>query len=59
MYVKVEKMDIYTGMREDQLAISGPTMSYEERRESVADYNASLPKGMKQTRAMRFARTLF
>jgi len=35
LYVKIEDIDIYTGMRQGQRGISGPNVPEEQRRESV------------------------
>ena len=37
LYVRVKDIDIYTGMRENQLSISGADVSEEQRRASVAE----------------------
>ena len=37
LYVKIRDIDIYTGMRENQLSISGADVSEEQRRASVAE----------------------
>jgi yeast amino acid transporter len=36
LYVKISDIDIYTGMREEQLEVSGADVTPERRRESVA-----------------------
>jgi amino acid transporter len=37
LYVRIKDIDIYTGMRENQLSISGADVSEEQRRASVAE----------------------
>jgi yeast amino acid transporter len=37
LYVKIKDIDIYTGMRESQLSVSGADISEEQRRASVAE----------------------
>jgi amino acid transporter len=37
LYVKIKDIDLYTGMRENQLSISGANVSEEQRRASVAE----------------------
>lgn len=38
LYVKIKDIDIYTGMRQEQLMISGPDADPNVRRESIASY---------------------
>lgn len=44
LYVKIKNIDIYTGMRENQLAISGQDVPEEQRRTSVAQMQAGEKK---------------
>lgn len=37
LYVKIKDIDIYTGMRETQLSVSGADVPEEQRRASVAE----------------------
>jgi len=39
MWVNIDKIDIYAGMRESQFAISGPHVSEKEREERVESLN--------------------
>ncbi len=48
LYVRIKDIDIYTGMRENQLNISGVDVSEEQRRASVAElHNGEKKKGPK------------
>jgi amino acid transporter len=44
LWVAIKNIDIYTGMRDNQLSISGPSVSPEERRASVASIQAAREK---------------
>lgn len=51
MWVNIDKIDIYAGMREAQLAISGPNVSEKERLERLESLNEikhqdKTPKGI-------------
>jgi len=39
MWVNIDKIDIYAGMRESQFAISGPNVSEKERLERLESLN--------------------
>jgi amino acid transporter len=43
LYVRIKDIDIYSGMRETQLAISGGDVSEEQRRASIAEMHG-VPK---------------
>ena len=46
LYVKIKDIDIYTGMRETQLSISGADVPEDQRRASVAEMlDAEKPRG--------------
>lgn len=59
LYVKIKNIDIYTGMREQQLSISGVGVTDEQRRQSMAEFNASKPKGGAMGYAKRIMGNLF
>jgi len=45
LYVKIKDIDIYTGMREEQLeALSGPEVSPDRRRQSIAELQEAQKK---------------
>jgi amino acid transporter len=44
LYVKIRDIDVYTGMRDNQRAISGRDVSDEHRRASVAELQAGRKK---------------
>jgi amino acid transporter len=44
LWVSIKNIDIYTGMRDNQLSISGPSVSPEERRASIASIQAAQKK---------------
>jgi len=44
LYVKIKDIDIYTGMREEQLAISGANADPEYRRQSIAQWQGEQQK---------------
>jgi len=44
LWVKIKDIDIYTGMRENQLAISGADVPEEHRRASIAELQAGQKK---------------
>jgi amino acid transporter len=44
LYVKVQDIDIYTGMRDTQRDLSGPNVDPEYRRQSIMEIQAAEPK---------------
>jgi len=45
LYIKIEDIDIYTGMREEQLeGVSGPGVSPDQRRQSIAELQEAQKK---------------
>lgn len=55
MWTKLKDIDLYTGMREGQMQmISGPDVSEDQRRASVAELQNEKPKG-----AMGYAKAVF
>jgi amino acid transporter len=53
-YVKIKNIDIYTGMREEQLLISGADVPPEQRRYIAAEKKRLTPQG----HIMRFVRNI-
>ncbi|KAF2727540.1 amino-acid permease [Polyplosphaeria fusca] len=47
LYVKIRDIDVYTGMRQAQFALSGDRVPEEERRQSITDLQASKKKSPK------------
>jgi amino acid transporter len=50
LYVRLQDIDIYTGMRDTQTVVSGPGVSAEQRRSSIAEMQveqANRKKGVK------------
>ena len=47
LYVKIKDIDIYTGMRETQLNISGADVPEEQRRASIAELHGEKKTGPK------------
>lgn len=47
LYVKIKDIDIYTGMRDLQLAVSGADISEEQRRQSIAQLHGEKKTGVK------------
>lgn len=58
-FVPLGKIDIYSGMREEQARISAPGTSAEERRASVIQTYGEKPKRTPKERAIALARSLF
>ena len=58
LYVKISNIDIYTGMREEQLAISGPNVSEEQKLAGIAEMRAGEGKGAKNM-VMNIVRSVF
>lgn len=49
LYIKIKDIDIYSGMRDTQLAISGPDVPEDQRRASLAEmHNAQKKRSLKQ-----------
>ncbi|TVY82640.1 putative amino-acid permease P7G5.06 [Lachnellula suecica] len=55
-YVKIRDIDIYSGMRAEQVYISGPNVSEEDRRRNLAEYKGAEKK---QNLAVRIFGNLF
>ena len=58
LYVKIKNIDIYTGMRDTQLNISGPDVSDEQRQAAIADMRAEEGTGVKHM-LMGIVRSVF
>ena len=44
LYTKISDIDIYTGMRETQMDLSGPNVDQEYRRQSIMEMQAAQPR---------------
>ncbi|KAH6698237.1 amino acid permease-domain-containing protein [Leptodontidium sp. MPI-SDFR-AT-0119] len=58
LYVKIKDIDIYSGMRETQVAISGADVPEEQRRASIAELHGEKKTGVK-ARVMGVIRNVF
>jgi yeast amino acid transporter len=58
LYVKIKDIDIYTGMRENQLSISGADVPEEQRRASVAELHDGEKKRGPKDYIMRVIRNI-
>lgn len=56
LYVKIKDVDIYTGMREQQLAVSGADVSEDQRRAGIADLHVGEKKRGPKEYALDFVR---
>lgn len=59
IWVKIKDIDIYTGMRDTQAYISGPTVPEERRRSSIAEMQQEKKKQGPKDYAIGLVRTLF
>jgi amino acid transporter len=59
LYVKIKDIDIYTGMREEQLEISGVQADPEYRRQSIAQMQGELKKKGAVGYAKAFVTSIF
>jgi len=59
-YVKLKDIDIYTGMRDTQASISGPSVPEDQRRASVIEMQqAGMLRKTPKQRALALVRTIF
>lgn len=58
LYVKIKDVDIYTGMRQNQLAVSGADVSEDQRRNGIAELHAGEKKGGLKDYALGFVRNI-
>jgi amino acid transporter len=59
LYVKIKDIDIYTGMREEQLEISGTQADPEYRRQSIAQWQSEQQKKGPLGYTKAFVRSIF
>jgi amino acid transporter len=59
LYVKIKDIDIYTGMREEQVGISGQQADPEYRRQSIMEMQGELKKKGPIGYAKAFAASIF
>jgi amino acid transporter len=58
LYVKIKDVDIYTGMRQNQLAVSGADVSEDQRRNGIAELHAGEKKEGLKDYALGFVRNI-
>jgi yeast amino acid transporter len=59
LYVKIKDIDIYTGMREEQLGISGAQADPDYRRQSIMQIQGELKKDGPVGYAKAFVKSIF